>query len=108
MLLSACVIDGIPLLVKAVYAPGTAAFVVPLNRIPDGIPCRLAGNRAFNRSCRKLSCIGYDLLFLGGKLADMGYTEGLQKEQEGVYVKVPVFSFAKLRRVDVRIYPEGK
>ena len=38
----------------------------------------------------------------------MGYTEGLQTEQEGVYVKVPVFSFAKLRRVDITLGPEMK
>ncbi|MFP3878627.1 carbamoyl-phosphate synthase (glutamine-hydrolyzing) large subunit [Bacillus paralicheniformis] len=47
-------------------------------------------------------------VILGGKLADMSYTEGLQKEQEGVYVKVPVFSFAKLRRVDITLGPEMK
>ncbi|MCY7770474.1 carbamoyl-phosphate synthase large subunit [Bacillus haynesii] len=47
-------------------------------------------------------------VILGGKLVDMGYTEGLQKEQEGVYVKVPVFSFAKLRRVDITLGPEMK
>ncbi|MCY9276598.1 carbamoyl-phosphate synthase large subunit [Bacillus haynesii] len=47
-------------------------------------------------------------VILGEKLADMGYTEGLQKEQEGVYVKVPVFSFAKLRRVDITLGPEMK
>ncbi|MGN9865633.1 carbamoyl-phosphate synthase large subunit [Bacillus swezeyi] len=47
-------------------------------------------------------------VILGRKLSDMGYTEGLQKEQEGVYVKVPVFSFAKLRRVDITLGPEMK
>ncbi|MEC1260796.1 carbamoyl-phosphate synthase large subunit [Bacillus swezeyi] len=47
-------------------------------------------------------------VILGRKLGDMGYTEGLQKEQEGVYVKVPVFSFAKLRRVDITLGPEMK
>ncbi|MED1067158.1 MULTISPECIES: carbamoyl-phosphate synthase (glutamine-hydrolyzing) large subunit [Bacillus] len=47
-------------------------------------------------------------VILGGKLADMSYAEGLQKEQEGVYVKVPVFSFAKLRRVDITLGPEMK
>ncbi|MCY8391538.1 Carbamoyl-phosphate synthase large chain [Bacillus licheniformis] len=47
-------------------------------------------------------------VILGGKLADLGYTAGLQKEQEGVYVKVPVFSFAKLRRVDITLGPEMK
>ncbi|WFA06866.1 carbamoyl-phosphate synthase large subunit [Bacillus sp. HSf4] len=47
-------------------------------------------------------------VILGQKLAGMGYAEGLQKEQEGVYVKVPVFSFAKLRRVDITLGPEMK
>lgn len=47
-------------------------------------------------------------VILGGKLADFDFTQGLQKEQEGVYVKVPVFSFAKLRRVDITLGPEMK
>lgn len=47
-------------------------------------------------------------VILGRKLAEMGYCSGLQKEQEGVYVKVPVFSFAKLRRVDITLGPEMK
>ena len=29
-------------------------------------------------------------------------------EKEGVFVKVPVFSFAKLRRVDITLGPEMK
>jgi carbamoyl-phosphate synthase large subunit len=47
-------------------------------------------------------------VILGKKLADYQLTEGLQKEQSGVYVKVPVFSFAKLRRVDITLGPEMK
>lgn len=45
---------------------------------------------------------------LGQTLKEMGYEAGLAPEQEGVYVKVPVFSFAKLRRVDTTLGPEMK
>ncbi|MHA0855876.1 carbamoyl-phosphate synthase large subunit [Paenibacillus sp. CMAA1364] len=45
---------------------------------------------------------------LGTKLKDLGYQEGLWKESEYVSVKVPVFSFAKLRRVDTTLGPEMK
>jgi len=45
---------------------------------------------------------------LGKKLADLGYKEGLWPEDEYVSVKVPVFSFAKLRRVDPTLTPEMK
>ncbi|MBM7658267.1 carbamoyl-phosphate synthase large subunit [Sporolactobacillus spathodeae] len=48
-------------------------------------------------------------LILGEQLADLGYVTGIHPEpQRGVYVKVPVFSFAKLRRVDVTLGPEMK
>ncbi|BBI34646.1 carbamoyl-phosphate synthase large subunit [Cohnella abietis] len=45
---------------------------------------------------------------LGIKLKDLGYQEGLWPEDEFVSVKVPVFSFAKLRRVDPTLTPEMK
>ncbi|MFC4778435.1 carbamoyl-phosphate synthase large subunit [Paenibacillus sp. GCM10023252] len=45
---------------------------------------------------------------LGKKLADLGYESGLWPEDEFVSVKVPVFSFAKLRRVDPTLTPEMK
>ncbi|MFC5467191.1 carbamoyl-phosphate synthase large subunit [Cohnella suwonensis] len=45
---------------------------------------------------------------LGKKLTDLGYQEGLWPEDEFVSVKVPVFSFAKLRRVDPTLTPEMK
>lgn len=45
---------------------------------------------------------------LGEKLADMGYVTGLCPEDDHVSVKVPVFSFAKLRRVDTTLGPEMK
>ncbi|MEK4377822.1 carbamoyl-phosphate synthase (glutamine-hydrolyzing) large subunit [Bacillus sp. FSL R5-0434] len=47
-------------------------------------------------------------VILGQKLAEFGYNEGLQPEQQGVFVKAPVFSFAKLRRVDITLGPEMK
>ncbi|WP_336786312.1 carbamoyl-phosphate synthase large subunit [Paenibacillus sp. MMO-177] len=45
---------------------------------------------------------------LGTKLADLGYVDGLWREDNYVSVKVPVFSFAKLRRVDPTLTPEMK
>ncbi|WIM39010.1 carbamoyl-phosphate synthase large subunit [Paenibacillus sp. PK4536] len=45
---------------------------------------------------------------LGIKLKDLGYSEGLWKESEYISVKVPVFSFAKLRRVEPTLGPEMK
>lgn len=45
---------------------------------------------------------------LGTKLADLGHVDGLWREDNYVSVKVPVFSFAKLRRVDPTLTPEMK
>jgi len=45
---------------------------------------------------------------LGAKLKDLGYQEGLWPESDQVSVKVPVFSFAKLRRVEPTLGPEMK
>ncbi|RUS48407.1 carbamoyl-phosphate synthase large subunit [Cohnella sp. AR92] len=45
---------------------------------------------------------------LGVKLKDLGYNDGLWPEDDHVSVKVPVFSFAKLRRVDPTLTPEMK
>ena len=47
-------------------------------------------------------------VILGQSLESQGYQTGLVKEQTGVFVKVPVFSFAKLRRVDITLGPEMK
>ncbi|MBO0994311.1 carbamoyl-phosphate synthase large subunit [Bacillus sp. SD088] len=47
-------------------------------------------------------------VILGKSLPELGYATGIIPEQEGVYVKVPVFSFAKLRRVDITLGPEMK
>lgn len=45
---------------------------------------------------------------LGQSISAQGYTAGLAPVQDGVFVKVPVFSFAKLRRVDITLGPEMK
>ncbi|MEW9698067.1 carbamoyl-phosphate synthase large subunit [Paenibacillus sp. SI8] len=47
-------------------------------------------------------------VIMGQKLVDMGYQNGLWPEDKYVSVKVPVFSFAKLRRVDTTLGPEMK
>ncbi|MBT2694653.1 carbamoyl-phosphate synthase large subunit [Bacillus sp. ISL-55] len=47
-------------------------------------------------------------VILGQSLQAQGYETGLVPEQEGVFVKVPVFSFEKLRRVDITLGPEMK
>ncbi|WP_066066604.1 carbamoyl-phosphate synthase large subunit [Neobacillus soli] len=45
---------------------------------------------------------------LGISIVNQGYSPGLVPEKAGVYVKVPVFSFAKLRSVDISLGPEMK
>lgn len=45
---------------------------------------------------------------LGESIPAQGYTPGLVPEKEGVFVKVPVFSFAKLKDVDISLGPEMK
>ncbi|WP_027963128.1 carbamoyl-phosphate synthase large subunit [Halalkalibacillus halophilus] len=47
-------------------------------------------------------------VMLGEKLNDLGYTNGLLPEAEVISVKVPVFSFEKLRSVDITLGPEMK
>lgn len=45
---------------------------------------------------------------LGISIVKQGYQPGLVPEKNGVYVKVPVFSFAKLKSVDITLGPEMK
>ncbi|HJE19207.1 MAG TPA: carbamoyl-phosphate synthase large subunit [Aliicoccus persicus] len=45
---------------------------------------------------------------LGQKFTDLDYELGLQKVQDGHYVKAPVFSFNKLKNVDITLGPEMK
>lgn len=45
---------------------------------------------------------------LGQSIIEQGYPTGLAVAPKGVYVKVPVFSFEKLGRVDITLGPEMK
>ncbi|MDV2582572.1 carbamoyl-phosphate synthase large subunit [Alkalibacillus haloalkaliphilus] len=47
-------------------------------------------------------------IMLGRTLADLGYRSGLVEEDSTISVKVPVFSFEKLRSVDITLGPEMK
>lgn len=47
-------------------------------------------------------------VILGAKIRDLGYTPGLQKEADYIAVKMPVFSFEKLRGADISLGPEMK
>lgn len=47
-------------------------------------------------------------IMLGKTLPELGLQSGIQPEENNVYVKVPVFSFAKLRKVDITLGPEMK
>lgn len=44
----------------------------------------------------------------GHRLKDLGYTAGLQKEADYVAVKMPVFSFEKIRGAEISLGPEMK
>ncbi len=47
-------------------------------------------------------------VMLGEKLTDMGYTPGLQPEAGYVAIKMPVFSFEKIRGAEISLGPEMK
>ena len=47
-------------------------------------------------------------VILGQKLKKLGYTPGLQKEADYYAVKMPVFSFEKIRGADISLGPEMK
>ncbi|MEC1721117.1 carbamoyl-phosphate synthase large subunit [Schinkia azotoformans] len=47
-------------------------------------------------------------VILGELLPNLGYETGYHPESNEVFVKAPVFSFAKLRRVDITLGPEMK
>ncbi|MBT9774904.1 carbamoyl-phosphate synthase large subunit [Clostridium sp. MCC353] len=44
----------------------------------------------------------------GHKIKDLGYTPGLQPEAEYIAIKMPVFSFEKIRGADISLGPEMK
>ncbi|MCR5674794.1 MAG: carbamoyl-phosphate synthase large subunit [Lachnospiraceae bacterium] len=45
---------------------------------------------------------------LGKKLKDLGYTPGLQPEAKHIAIKMPVFSFEKIRGAEISLGPEMK
>ena len=47
-------------------------------------------------------------VILGAKIRDLGYTPGLQKEADYFAIKMPVFSFEKIRDADISLGPEMK
>jgi carbamoyl-phosphate synthase large subunit len=47
-------------------------------------------------------------VMLGKKIRDLGYRPGLQPEAEHIAVKMPVFSFEKIRGADISLGPEMK
>ena len=47
-------------------------------------------------------------VILGKKIRDLGYEPGLQKEADYYAIKMPVFSFEKIRDADISLGPEMK
>ncbi len=47
-------------------------------------------------------------VILGAKIRDLGYTPGLQPEADYFAIKMPVFSFEKIRGADISLGPEMK
>lgn len=47
-------------------------------------------------------------VILGEKIRDMGYAPGLAKEADYIAIKMPVFSFEKLRGAEISLGPEMK
>ncbi|MBC5688632.1 carbamoyl-phosphate synthase large subunit [Mediterraneibacter sp. NSJ-55] len=47
-------------------------------------------------------------VIIGNKIKELGYTPGLQPEAEYIAVKMPVFSFEKIRGADISLGPEMK
>ena len=47
-------------------------------------------------------------VMMGKKLKDLGYTPGLQPESDYIAIKMPVFSFEKIRGAEISLGPEMK
>ena len=47
-------------------------------------------------------------VILGSKITDLGYNYGLQEKSKYIAIKMPVFSFEKLRGADISLGPEMK
>jgi carbamoyl-phosphate synthase large subunit len=83
--------------------------------IENGIPYVLEVNPRASRTIPYLSKItGIPMIdvatkvMLGQTLKEQGYSTGLYPAQKNITVKAPVFSFAKLVRVDIGLGPEMK
>ncbi|MGM0502280.1 MAG: carbamoyl-phosphate synthase large subunit [Bacillota bacterium] len=83
--------------------------------IADGTPYVIEVNPRSSRTIPYLSKVtGIPMVnlatkaMLGTKLKDTDYPLGLVPEQDHVAVKVPVFSFSKLTKVDTNLGPEMK
>ncbi|MGM0370395.1 MAG: carbamoyl-phosphate synthase large subunit [Bacillota bacterium] len=83
--------------------------------IADGVPYVIEVNPRSSRTIPYLSKVtGVPMVnlatkaMLGTKLKDTDYDLGLLPEQDHVAVKVPVFSFSKLTKVDTNLGPEMK
>ena len=59
------------------------------------------------RSSRTVPYLATQVI-IGKKIRDLGYTPGLQPEADYVAVKMPVFSFEKIRGADISLGPEMK
>ena len=83
--------------------------------IADGVPYVIEVNPRSSRTIPYLSKVtGVPMVnlatkaMLGNKLKDTDYPLGLVPKQDHVAVKVPVFSFSKLTKVDTNLGPEMK
>ncbi|MEG2783038.1 MAG: carbamoyl-phosphate synthase large subunit [Lachnospiraceae bacterium] len=47
-------------------------------------------------------------VIIGSTIRELGYTPGLQKEADYIAIKMPVFSFEKIRGADISLGPEMK
>ena len=47
-------------------------------------------------------------MIIGHKIKELGYTPGLQPEADYFAIKMPVFSFEKIRGADISLGPEMK
>jgi len=47
-------------------------------------------------------------VIVGNKIKDLGYTPGLAKKSDYIAIKMPVFSFEKIRGADISLGPEMK
>jgi carbamoyl-phosphate synthase large subunit len=97
------------------HALGTRGLINIQFVIHDGVPFIIEANPRASRTVPIISKVtGVNLVAaatrvaLGERLADMPYGTGLIPEMPYVTVKIPVFSFAKMRGVETILGPEMK